>query len=176
MSKILAHKRLLFGLIILVICFLLVAVIVVRSCISAEIENYAANADITSITLRDISLTKVTVDVTVRVENPNPIGATVDRIAYDIYFQRNDKWVHLGRADRTEDIVIGSNNSASLVVSNEIEVLSTIEMLLEAVRQGGTINLKVKGSVWIKVGPVSLKVPFEIIRTLSAWPQEVRDT
>ena len=170
MSKILAHKRLLFAIVILVVCLLVVAVVVVRSYISCQIEKYAANVEITSITLRDISLTKVTIDVTVRVENPNPIGATVDRIAYDIYFQRNDDWVHLGRADRTEDIIIGSNDSASLVVSNEIEVLSTIGMLLEAVRQGGTINLKASGSVWIKIGPVSIGVPFETIRTLSAWP------
>ncbi len=167
MSKILAHKRLLFGLVVLVICLLLVTVVVVRSYISTQIEKYAANADITSITLRDISLTKVTVDVTVRVENPNPVGATVDRIAYDIYFQENDDWVYLGRADRTEDIAIGANDIASLEVSNEVGILATIGMLLEAVRQGGTINLKASGSVWIKLGPVSLEVPFEHIRTLS---------
>lgn len=170
MSKILTQKRLVFGIVILAVCLLIVAFVAARSYISCQIEKYAANVEITSITLSAVSLTEVTVDVTVRVENPNPVGATVDRIAYDIYFQENDEWVYLGKADRTEDITIGSNDSASLNISNEIETLSIIEMLLEAVRQWGAVNLKVSGSVWIKIGPVSIGVPFETIRALSAWP------
>jgi len=167
MSKLFAHKRLLIGLIVFVICLLLVVFLGLRTYLSWQLDKYASNVEITSIALRRIGLGNLAVDVTVRVENPNPIGATVDRIAYDLYFQLDDEWVRLGRGDRTEDIAIGANDVASVEVSHEVRTLSVVAMLLQAILNEREVTLKAAGYVWIRVGPISLEVPFEHIRALS---------
>jgi hypothetical protein len=46
---------------------------------------------------------------------------------------------------------------------NQIELLSAMAALYEAHNQGGVVTLKVAGSAWVGIGPVSVKVPFERI-------------
>lgn len=163
------RKWLLLG-VILIVIFLMVAIFVgLPRYISYQIDRYASNLEITQISLQEIGLTKLRVDVTVTIENPNPVGATIDRISYDMYFKRNDEWVYLGNADRTEDTAIGSHETAVLDVSNDISTLSAITMLLQTVGQKGTVDLKATGSVWIKLGPLSLEVPLEHLRTVQLW-------
>lgn len=152
---------------------LLVVALVVGSAFVAckpkvEVENVAPNPDILTLDLRNLSLTTATVDVTVTVENPNPIGATLDRIAYDIYFEENGRWVHLGTADRLEDVTIRASSSTAFDISNDITILSACRALFQAVTTEVTVNIKVSGSAWFKVGPASFEVPFEEVRALSA--------
>jgi LEA14-like dessication related protein len=167
MHRVLAHKRLVTGLIVLVVCLAVVAILAARGFIGAWLGDYAANAQITSIAIRDISRTELTVDITFRVENPNPVGATVDRVAYDIYYlDGDDEWVYLGKGNMTEDVAIGANDAVSLEVPNEIRTLSIVRMVLGSIREGTDINVKAVGSAWVKVGPLILEVPFE--RSLAA--------
>jgi len=168
MSRIFAHKKALIGAALAVICLLIATFVVLPRYVSCQLDKYASEAEITRISLREIGFTKLMVDVTVRVENPNPIGATVDRIAYDLYFQLNDEWVFLGRADRTEDVAVGSHEFVSVEVTNEVGTLSAIAMVLQAISHEGVVTVKATGSVWIRVGPIALEVPFEHIRELGA--------
>ena len=161
MSKILTKKWLLPGLIILLVCLLLAFFLGVPRYIGCQIDKHASNAEITSITLREIGLTRLSVDIGVMVENPNPIGATVDRVAYDIYFQLNNEWVHLGRADKDENIAIGSHEQVTVEVTHEIGTLSVVRMLLQAFLQQGVVDIKASGSVWIKIWFMSFEIPFE---------------
>jgi LEA14-like dessication related protein len=166
MSMIFARSRLGLGFVIVVICLVAATVVGLRGLISCQIESAVPRVQVTSIALREVSLTEVAVDVTVRVENPNSIGATIDRIAYDIHFRRNDDWVHLGEADRTEDVYIAGKEEASIDITHEVGTLSAVTMLSQVIRQAGKVDVRAQGTVWIKVGPVSMEVPFERIRTL----------
>jgi LEA14-like dessication related protein len=175
MHRVLAHKRLVIGLIVLVVCLAVVAILAARGFIGAWLGDYAANAQITSIAIRDISLRELTVDITFSVENPNPVGATIDRLAYDIYYlDANGEWVYLGKGDMTEDVAIGANDAVSLEVPNEIRTLSTIRMVRESIREGTDITVKAVGSAWVKVGPLVLEVPFE--RSLGAGSPSGNET
>jgi LEA14-like dessication related protein len=129
------------------------------------LANKAATADvnIVGISFKGISLTTVTVDVTVSVHNSNPVSAVLHRIAYIIYFEQDGKWVQLGSADRTEDVTIKASSSTTFDIMNEIELLPAAEALYELYNQGGSVNLKVAGSAWVGIGPLSVKVPFERI-------------
>ncbi len=163
-SKSSARKWLIVIAIIAVVCAVVLVVIYAQS--GREwLANKAAAADvdIVGISLKDISLTTLTADVTVRVHNSNPVGAVLHRIAYDIYFEEDGKWVQLGRADRSEDVMIKANSSTSFDIINEIEIISAIGAIYQAYNQGGSVTLKVAGSAWIGIGPVSTGVPFERI-------------
>jgi len=153
--------------IILVVCAVVFGVIGTRSC-KEWLANKAATADvhIVGISLKGISLTTVTVDVTVSVHNSNPIGAVLHRIAYNIYFEENGKWVQMGSADRTEDVAVKGSSSTDFDVINQIGTLSAVAALYEMYKQGGSVTLKVAGSAWVGIGPVSTEVPFERIETV----------
>jgi LEA14-like dessication related protein len=163
-SKSCARKWLLVIAIILVVCGIVLAVMNTRSC-KEWLANKAASADvdIVGISFKGISLTAVTVDVTVSVHNSNPVGAVLHRIAYVIYFEEDGKWVQLGSADKTEDVMIKASSSTSFDIMNQIELLPAIAALYEMHNQGGVVTLKVAGSAWVGIGPVSVEVPFERI-------------
>jgi LEA14-like dessication related protein len=169
MSKIFSRKKLVLGIIASIIITALAFFIVLPRYISCRIENYTSNAEITGIALREISLSSLEMDVTVRVQNPNPIGAVVDQITYDIYFQQNDDWVYLGRGDRSEDAVIGSHDVVNLTVTHEVSTISTILMILGASGQNGDIALRVIGSVWLKIGPLTIEAPIDQIKQVALW-------
>lgn len=163
-SKSCALRWLLVIAIILVVCAVVFAVMNTRSCKEWLTHKAAtADVDIVGISLKDISLTTLAVDVTVSVHNSNPVGAVLHRIAYVIYFEEDGDWVQLGRADRSEDVMIKANSSTSFDIINKIEILSAIGALYQAYNQGGAATLKVVGSAWIGIGPITVEVPFERI-------------
>ncbi len=163
-SKSCARKWLLVTAIILGVCAVVFGIMNARSC-KEWLANKAATADVNvvGISLKGISLTAVTVDVTVSVHNSNRVGAVLHRIAYVIYFEEDGKWVQLGSADRTEDVTIKANSSTSFDIINQIGTLPALAALYEAYNQGGAVTLKVAGSAWVGIGPVSVEVPFERI-------------
>ena len=163
-SKSRARKWLLAIAIIIGVCAVVFGIMNIRSC-KEWLVNKAATAevDVVGISLKGISLTTVTVDVTVSVHNSNRIGAVLHRIAYVIYFEEDGKWVQLGSADRTEDVTIKASSSTSFDIINQIGTLPALAALYEAYNQGGSVTLKVAGSAWIGIGPVSVEVPFERI-------------
>jgi LEA14-like dessication related protein len=163
-SKSCARKWLLVIAIILGVCAVVFAVMNTRSC-KEWLANKAATADVNvvGISFKGISLTAVTVDITVSVHNSNPVGAVLHRVAYVIYFEEDGKWVQLGSADRTEGVTIKASSSTSFDIINQIGILPAAGALYEAYNQGGAVTLKVAGSAWVGIGPVSVEVPFERI-------------
>jgi LEA14-like dessication related protein len=163
-SKSRARKWLLVTAIIIGVCAVVFGIMNIRSC-KEWLANKAATADVevVGISFKGINLTTVTVDVTVSVHNSNGVGAVLHRIAYVIYFEEDGKWVQLGSADRTEDVTIKASSSTSFDIMNEIGTLPAAGALYEMYKQGGSVNLKVAGSAWVGIGPVSVEVPFERI-------------
>lgn len=165
-----ARKWLLVAAIILVVCAVVIAAVMGAWSCKDWLANKAANADvdIVGISFKGMSLTTVTVDVTVSVHNPNKVGAVLHRIAYTIYFEEDSKWVQLGSADRTEDVTIQASSSTSFDIMNQIGLLSAVAALYEMYHQGGLVTMKVAGSAWVGIGPISLEVPFERIEQVGS--------
>ncbi len=156
--------------IVLLLCLPVAIVLALLGFAGGHIGRYVVNAEITAITLREVSLSQLEVAATVKVENVMPIGITVDRIAYNVYFLQNDDWIYLGQAERTEDIVVPGRGTTTVEISHEVRTLSAATMLLEAIRQMGQVDMMLSGSAKIAFGPLSLGVPFERTRTLSLRP------
>lgn len=169
MLRVLYHNRLIFGLTVLIIFSALAFFLVLPAYIRCQLDEYASNVEIVSIAIKEVSQSDLEIDVTVKVENHNPIGATIDRIGYDIYFKQNEDWIHLGRADRLENITIASHDVANVTVTHQIATMSTVKLILSAVRQEGVVVLRAIGSLWIKFGPVTTEVPFDHIRQVALW-------
>jgi LEA14-like dessication related protein len=163
-SKSCARKWLLVIAIVVGVCAVVFGIMNIRSC-KEWLANKAATADvnIVGISFKGISLTAVTVDVTVSVHNSNPVGAVLHRIAYVIYFEKDGKWVQMGSADRIEDVMVKGSSSTNFDIINQIGTLPAVAALYEMYNQGGSVTLKVVGSAWVGIGPVTVEVPFERI-------------
>ena len=149
------------------ICFGVVAVMNIPSVKTWLGERLVgAEVDITDIDIEDFSLTNALVDITMEVENTKPSGVILDRIEYVIYFQEGEEWVQLGKAERTDDVVIRARSSTSFDITNDIEVISIIRAFYQAYSQDGSITLKVAGSAWVKLWPMTFEMPFEQIKTV----------
>jgi LEA14-like dessication related protein len=126
-----------------------------------------AELEITNVSLKDITLDTATVDMTLRIHNPSLFGIALNRVTYTIYFGQEGEWVELGRATSTEDVAIDAGGSATLNITNEIETLLAARLMLWGLVQQGAVNLKATGNAQLKVGPISFKVPFERVQTVS---------
>ena len=167
MSKILYHKKLILGiLIVLIIALALAFFLGLPRYIGCQLEEYASNVEITEIALRSISLSTLEIDASMKIKNPNSIGAVIDRVTYDIYFQQDEDWIYLGEADRSDDIMIGANDVANVTVTHEVTTLSAVRMILGAFGQQGEILIRAIGRVWLKFGPVTIEVPFDLTRQI----------
>jgi LEA14-like dessication related protein len=151
--------------IILVVCIVVIAVMTTLVC-KDWLANKAADVHVVGISLQSISLTTITANVTLSVHNSSPISAILHRVAYDIYFEEDGNWVHLGSADRSGDTTIKANSSTRIDVINEIGTFSAAGALYQAYKQGGSINLKVVGSAWVRIGPITMEIPFQRIEKI----------
>lgn len=130
------------------------------SCIEEQIEARMPSVMVTNILRGETSGEESTVTVSVQIENPNPIGATLDRIEYDIYFGHEGNWMLLGRGERGT-LNIKANAATDFEIATVIENKQLVRALLEFMFSGEPAQMKVDGSAWLKVGPASFKIPFE---------------
>ena len=113
---------------------------------------------VTDIELSDISLRSMTVNTTVLIDNPNPVGANLNRVTFDVYYLDGTPR-YLGHGERTEvDIRENGNTSVTIPVTvNNLQVLKAIGTLA----QEGTITLRVNGSAFIDIAVTEYELPFE---------------
>lgn len=121
-------------------------------------------ADVTvtirKITLSEFSFTRSVVDVVVRVENDNPVGAKLDRIEYDIFFGHEERWIWLGQGERAE-LEIGAGEVADFVVTTNIENQNLLDVIMEAIFGTEPTEMKVDGCAWFTVGPATFEIDFD---------------
>ena len=165
-------KWLAFSIIIIIVVLAITAIVFlnVPSCKTWLVNKLASpKIDIGAMELRNIGLTSALADVTVCVQNSKSTGVTLDRISYTIYFEAiNGNWLQLGTADRTQDVAIKGNSSTCFDIWNQLDTISSIIALYQAYEKQGPINLKVTGSAWVKLWLISVEIPFERTKTISA--------
>jgi LEA14-like dessication related protein len=155
--------------IVLTLCTFILVVMNVPSCKSWLVNQLVGTdvgVDVENITLRDIGLTTVLVDVTVSVENTNSVGVTLDRIYYDIYFERDGEWIKLGEGERTEDVTIEAKGSTSFSITHQLKIIPSIRAFYQVYSEGSPINMKAVGSAWLKFWLFSFEIPFEQVRMM----------
>lgn len=132
---------------------------------SSEPPLQAPEVTVTDIALADLSLRSMTVNTTILVSNPNPVGANLNRIVFDVYYLDGTPR-YLGHGERHEvDISANGNTSIAIpVIVDNLQALRAIGTLAEK----GSITLRVNGSAFIDVAVTEYEVPFAKSRTFDA--------
>lgn len=104
------------------------------------------------VSVKNMTLTRADLNVTVRVTNPNKISATVSKLKYNIVI--NEKSVASGTY--VKDVEIPADGTTQTVVPIEVSNADLVKFLAKTVFTKGS-KYRAKGEV--SVGPLS--VPFD---------------
>lgn len=114
------------------------------------------------IELADVSLRTLTVNTTVLIHNPNPFGATLNRVAFDVYYL-DDGENYLGHGEKS-GFDIRENGNTTVTIPVSIGTVPAMNAMASLVSKG-SITLNVNGSAFIDVKVTSFETKFTRSRT-----------
>jgi LEA14-like dessication related protein len=144
--------------------FILFAIfILIAGCTEPPIKDPIVS--VSDIELSDVSVQTMTVNTTVVIFNPNPIGAKLNNVAFDVSYL-DDTPNYLGHGEQSNiDVISSGNTTVSIPVT--IGTVQAIKAVATLVRKG-TITLNVNGSAVIDVKVTTFEKRFEQSRQFSA--------
>jgi LEA14-like dessication related protein len=152
------QNHLLSGILVLLAIFILTA-----GCTEPPIKEPVVSVQ--DISLYDVSFRAMTVNSTIVIYNPNPVGAQLNKIAFDVYYlDENENY--LGHGEKS-DIYVKENGNTTVTIPVTIGNIPALEALGSFVRKG-SITLKVNGSAFIDVKVTSFEKRFEKSRQFQA--------
>lgn len=141
--------------------------LVVPAC--AQIQKKEAlqppTVEVQYVKLRGVTPTTVTIDIQISIDNPNPIGVNLTKLAYETYFSEAGKWVFLGQGERRE-IEVRAKGITTVDIPYTIESLSAIRAIVEFLRKDRQVDIRISGSVSVKDGPTSSATTFDTTTTV----------
>ena len=144
--------------------FLLFGVfIIISGCTEPPIRDPVIS--VSDIALSNVSVQTMTVNTTVVIFNPNPIGAKLNKVAFDVSYL-DDTPNYLGHGEKSNIDIISSGNT-TVTIPVTIGTIPAIKAVAALVRKG-TITLNVNGSALIDVKVTSFEKRFEQSRQFSA--------
>lgn len=137
--------------------FVLIAfLILIAGCTGAPLKKPAVA--VSDIALSDVSLQTLTVNTTVIIDNPNPVGARLNRVAFDVWY-RDDAEHYLGHGEQSS-VEVKENGNTTVTIPVKIGTVPALQAVGSLVRKGSTV-LKVNGSAFIDLKVSSYELPFE---------------
>lgn len=103
--------------------------------------------EIADIDIIELTATEATIDITVVVHNPNPVGGTFNKISYTLYF-KDERPLRGSGAYEFLGYSVGEKKVAIETGDTTLHIFFTLEN--QAVLQTLT-TLAVQGQVWIKI-------------------------
>ena len=144
--------------------FLLIALfIILAGCTEPPVREPVVT--VTDISLSDVSLTTMTVNTTVNIANPNPVGAHVNKVAFDIYYL-DDTGHYLGHGE-SSDIQVRESGNTTVTIPVTIGNVPALQAMGTLVKSGA-VTVKVNGSASIDLKAFSYDLPFGQSRVFHA--------
>ena len=112
---------------------------------------------VNDVALRSFSFQSLTLDVTLGIDNPNPVGISLKSLSFDLFYQNRNDWVYLSHGERARFKINSGNNTVDIpvTVSNAALLTAIIGMLAK-----GEITIRVTGITLPDFLLFAPKVPF----------------
>jgi LEA14-like dessication related protein len=116
------------------------------------------------IALSDVSLQAMTVNTTVNIFNPNPVGVYLRKVTFDVWYL-DDTPHYLGHGEH--GITVKENGNTSVIIPVRIGTVQAAQGVGSLV-QKGSLLIRVNGSAVIDLKLTSYMKPFEQTREFSS--------
>jgi LEA14-like dessication related protein len=117
------------------------------------------------IALSDVSLQAMTVNTTVNIFNPNPVGADLRKVSFDVWYL-DDTPHYLGHGEQS-GITVKENGNTSVAIPVRIGTVQAAQGVGSLV-QKGSLRVRVNGSAVIDLKLTTYEKPFEQTREFSS--------
>ena len=136
------------------IFMLIAALTLITGCsmIIKEPQIDVKNVEITSATLQEVVL-----NVTLNVNNPNPVGITIKSVVFDVYYQQGNDWVLIGHGEGGGYAIKPGMNEITVPVTMKSSALmgAGIGALMK-----GEITVQIRGTAVPDLLGLNPKIPF----------------
>ncbi len=139
---------------------LIVAVALIAGCSSLVKEP---KIDVKDVGVTSASLQEINLNVTLNVDNPNPVGVAIKSVVFDVFYQQGNDWIAIGHGEGGGyDIKPGMNEISVPVTVKSSELLSAgIGALTK-----GEITVQIRGTAVPDLFGLNPKIPFSQTKTI----------
>jgi len=137
--------------------------VVITGCSQPPVRQ--PTVSVSAIALSDVSLRTMTVNTTIVIFNPNPVGARLNRLAFDVWYTDGAEH-YLGHGEQTAiDVKENGNTTVTVPVTigNEPALIAVGSLI-----RNGNITIDVNGSASIDLKVTSWDLPFSQTRVFEA--------
>jgi LEA14-like dessication related protein len=105
-----------------------------------------------------VSLSGITLDVTLQVDNPNPVGITLKSVAFDLFYKSGGRWEFLasGRQGAKSAIRPGKSDITIPVSAKNAEIVKAVIGMVTT----GSIDIRIDGKAAVDLKILAPEVPF----------------
>jgi LEA14-like dessication related protein len=109
------------------------------------------------VALSSVSLSELSLDVNLLVNNPNSFGITFRSLSFDVFYQEGNEWVYLSHGEKTGiRIEHGKNEVTVPVTVRNAELLRSLAGFITS----GEVPLQIRGIAAPDFYGIAPKVPF----------------
>lgn len=138
------------------VIFLTIALLCSAGCAVPPLEEPTVTVD--GIGIENVTPQRTDLSLRLIVENPNPIGATLALVSFDVYFLDTGQAVYLAHGEQ-EGIEIQPAGETNVTVPVTVSNAPLVRAVLRGL-QDGAITLRVNGSATLDYGIATFEVPF----------------
>ena len=140
--------------------FLVITIVIFTAgCTQPALEDPVVTVG--EIALSDVSLQAMTVNTTVNIFNPNPVGADLKKIQFDVWYI-DDAPHYLGHGEQS-NISVRENGNTTITIPVKIGTVPAAQGVGSLVRKGSLL-VRVNGSAVIDLKLTTYEKPFEQTR------------
>ncbi|MDG6256984.1 MAG: LEA type 2 family protein [Methanomicrobiaceae archaeon] len=139
------------------IILLVIAAALCSGCTAPEIARPTITVD--GIAVENVSLSALDLSVRLTVSNPNPVGATLDDVSFDLYFLDGGEQKFLAHGER-DGFEIRPGGDTTVAIPVRVDNLRLVQTVLALFRDGA-VTFRVSGSATVDFGVVAFEdTPF----------------
>jgi LEA14-like dessication related protein len=130
--------------------------ILIAGCSGAPLKK--PTVTVSDLSLSEVSLRTMTVNTTVLIDNPNPVGARLNRLAFDVWYV-DDTGHYLGHGEKS-GIDVKESGNTTVTIPVKIGTIPALQAMGSLVRDG-SVTIRVNGSASVDLKLTSYELPFE---------------
>jgi LEA14-like dessication related protein len=140
---------------------LLIAALALMAGCSTLVKQPEIN--VTNVVVQSVTLQEIGLNVTLNVNNPNPVGITLKSVVFDVYYQKGNDWNSIGHGEGGGyEIKPGMNElSVPVTIKTSDLVGAGIGALIS-----GEITLQIRGIAVPDLFGLNPKIPFSHTTTI----------
>ena len=136
----------------LLLCFAILLVVSFSGCLEQP------KIEVVGQKVQKLDADNTKIEIQVLVDNPNPIGITIDKISFDIYALVGGDKIYLGHGEQSNIKITSGNSSFTLPVT-----ISNKKLIEVAVKSKSTkIPIEIKGNIAVNLFITTVNIPIEI--------------